>query len=87
MALTSGTVAVGTVATQVGEASANPMRLHISNNDNTDLVYLGAQGVLPNFGLVLQKLERIDFDLNPGERIFAVSTKGGHLISYIAQTS
>ena len=87
MALTSGTVAVATVATQIGNASANPQKLHISNNDNSDTLYLGAQGVTPNFGLVLQKLERIDFDLNPGERIFAVSTKAGHLVSYIAQTS
>ena len=87
MALTSGTVAVGTAATQINGASANPMKLHISNNDNSDTLYLGAQGVTPNFGLVLQKLERIDFDLNPGERIFAVSTKAGHLVSYIAQTS
>jgi hypothetical protein len=86
MALASGTVAVGTAATQINGASANPMKLHISNNDNSDTVYLGDEGVTPNFGLKLQKLERIVFELNPGERIFAVSTKTGHVVSYITQT-
>ena len=87
MALSSGTGAVGTAATQINGASANPIKLHISNNDNTDTVYLGDSTVTINNGLVLQKLERIDFELNPGERIFAVSTKTGHLISYVVQTS
>ena len=87
MALSSGTVAVGTVATQINGASANPIKLHVSNNDNTDTVYLGDSTVTVNKGLVLQKLERHDFELNPGERIFAVSSKAGHVLSYIVQTS
>lgn len=87
MALSSGTVSVGTAATQVNGASANPIKLHISNNDNTDAVYLGGEAVTTTSGLVLAKLERIDFDLNPGERIYAVSTKVGHTITWISQTS
>lgn len=87
MALSSGTVSVGTAATQVNGASANPIKLHISNNDNTDAVYLGGEAVTTTSGLVLAKLERIDFDLNPGERIYAVSTKSGHAITWISQTS
>lgn len=87
MALSSGTVAVGTAATQVNGASANPIKLHISNNDNTDAVYLGGEAVTTTSGLILAKLERIDFDLNPGERIYAVSTKSGHTITWISQTS
>lgn len=87
MALSSGTVSVGTAATQVNGASANPIKLHISNNDNTDAVYLGGEAVTTTSGLVLAKLERIDFDLNPGERIYAVSTKSGHTITWISQTS
>jgi hypothetical protein len=86
MALASGTVAVGTAATQINGASANPMRLHIANNDNTDTLYLGASNVTVNTGLVLGKLERIEFELNAGERIFAVSSKAGHVLSYITQT-
>lgn len=87
MALSSGTVSVGTAATQVNGASANPIKLHISNNDNTDAVYLGGEAVTTTSGLILAKLERIDFDLNPGERIYAVSTKSGHTITWISQTS
>jgi hypothetical protein len=87
MALTSGSVAVGTVATQINGASNNPMRFHISNNDNTDTVYLGNSDVTTTTGLVLAKLERIEFILNPGERLFAVSSKAGHNVTYIAQTS
>ncbi len=87
MALASGTVAVGTAALQVNGASANPTKLHISNMDNTDTVYLGAEGVTVGSGLALAKLERIFFDLNPGERIFAVSSKIGHTLTWISQTS
>jgi hypothetical protein len=86
MALTSGTVAVGTAATQVNGSSQNPMKLHISNNDNSDTIYLGGEAVTTSTGLVLGKLERIFFDLNPGERIYAVSTKSGHVVSFVSQT-
>jgi hypothetical protein len=86
MALSSGTVAVGTAATQVNGSSQNPMKLHISNNDNTDSVYLGGESVTTSTGLILGKLERIEFDLNPGDRLYAVSSKAGHSLSYITQT-
>jgi hypothetical protein len=86
MALTSGTVAIGTVATQVNGSSQNPMKLHISNNDNTDAIYLGGEAVTTSTGLVLGKLERVFFDLNPGERIYAVSSKAGHVLSFVSQT-
>ncbi len=87
MALSSGVVSVGTAATQINGASANPMKLHLANNDNSDALYVGDPGVTTTTGLVLAKLERIVFELNPGERIFAVSTKSGHSLSYVVQTS
>lgn len=87
MALANGTVAIGTAATQVNGASANPIKLHIANNDNSDALYLGGEAVTTSNGLVLAKLERIFFDLNPGERLFAVSTKSGHILSWVSQTS
>jgi uncharacterized protein YrrD len=86
MALASGTVAVGTAATQINGASANPLKLHICNNDNTDVIYIGGEAVTTSSGLVLGKLERIYFDLNPGERIYAISTKTGHTLTWISQT-
>ena len=87
MALASGTVAVGTAATQVNGASANPIKLHIANNDNSDTLYLGGEAVTTSNGLALAKLERLYFELNPGERLFAVSSKAGHILSWISQTS
>lgn len=86
MALSSGQVTVGTAATQIdGPASANPIHFHIHNNDNTDAVYIGGAAVTTSTGLLLQKLDDIEIILNPGNTIYAVSTKSGHTISYIKQ--
>jgi hypothetical protein len=87
MALASGTVSVGTAAVQVNGASANPIKLHLANNDNSNTLYLGGEAVTTSNGLALAKLERIYFELNPGERLFAVATKSGHVLSWISQTS
>ena len=86
MALTSGVVAVGTAATLIdGSASSNPISLHIHNNDNSDAVYIGGPDVTTANGLTLLKLDSIDLILRPGNRVYAVSTKTGHNISYIKQ--
>jgi hypothetical protein len=86
MALTSGTVTVGTAATLIdGVPSSNPVHLHIHNNDNTDNLYLGDSGVTTATGLVLTKLDSFEIYLRPGNRIYAVSSKGGHVLSYIKQ--
>lgn len=87
MALASGTVTVGTAAVQVNGADANPIKMHVANNDNSDTIYLGGEAVTTSNGLALAKLERIYFELNPGERLFAVSSKAGHVLSWITQTS
>ena len=86
MALSSGTVAVGTAALPINGSSSNPIILTISNNDNTDAVYLGGENVVPNGGLLLSKQERITFTLFGGERLYVVATKTGHVVSYIAQS-
>jgi hypothetical protein len=86
MALTSGTVAVGTAATLIdGIPSSNPVHLHIHNNDNTDNLYLGDSTVTTATGLVLTKLDSFEIILRPGNRLWAVSSKAGHVISYIKQ--
>jgi len=86
MALTSGTVAVGTAATLIdGIPSSNPVHLHIHNNDNTDNLYLGDSTVTTATGLVLTKLDSFEIILRPGNRLWAVSSKGGHVISFIKQ--
>ena len=87
MSLTSGTVAVGTAATLIdGVTSSNPVQLHIHNNDVSDNLYLGDSNVTVNNGLVLTKLDSFEIILRPGNQIYAVSRKTGHLLSYIKQS-
>lgn len=87
MPLTSGTVAVGTAATLIdGVTSSNPVQLHIHNNDVSDNLYLGDSNVTVNNGLVLTKLDSFEIILRPGNQIYAVSSKTGHVLSYIKQS-
>jgi len=84
MPLSSGSVAVGTAATEIPVTSVNPFLLEVHNNDNTDEVYLGGPGVTTANGLLLDKLESIKFEMTPGDRMFCVSTKTGHTVSWLA---
>jgi hypothetical protein len=84
--ITSGQVAIGTVASAIDGVSTNPTRITISNVDNTDAVYLGGSAVTTSDGFGLQKLEMIQFDLAPLEQLYAVSGKAGHTISWLRQT-
>ena len=86
MALSSGTNTVGTTATLIDGNSVMPLRLMIHNNDNTDAVYLGASTVTTTTGLMLDKGIILEIILNPLEELYAVSTKAGHIISWIRQT-
>lgn len=86
MALSSGQITVGLTPTQIDGQSPNPTVLHISNNDNTQAVYIGADNVQVLGGLRLEKLERITITLHPGEALYAISEKEGHIISFLRQT-
>lgn len=84
MPIQSGQVAVGTAAVVIPVTSVSPFILEIHNNDNTDTVYLGGPGVTTTTGLLLEKLESHQFEMGPNDRIFCVSTKSGHTISWLA---
>jgi len=84
MPIQNGQVAVGTAATEIPVTSVNPFLLEIHNNDNTDEVYLGGPGVTIANGLLLEKLESHKFEMTPGDRMFCVSTKTGHTVSWLA---
>lgn len=86
MAITSGQTIVGTSATQIDGSSANPSRLHIHNQDNTNSVFLGNISVTTSTGLQLLKLDSIELELNPGEALYAVSAGGSHTVSFLRQT-
>jgi hypothetical protein len=85
MAISTNRLTVGTVATIVDGTYNSNFRLVIHNNDNTDAVYIGGPDVTITNGLVLQKEETIQLQMNPLESIYAVSGKAGHTISYLKQ--
>jgi hypothetical protein len=82
----SGQTSIGTAATLIdGVAWQNPVVLHIHNNDNTDAIYLGGPDVTTSTGLSLLKQESIELTLHQANQIYAISSKAGHIISWIAQ--
>jgi hypothetical protein len=86
MAISNGQVSIGTVATPIDGVWTNPSIITIHNNDNTDAVYLGGEGVTTANGLALLKQESYQFQLQPLEQIYCVSVKLGHTISWMRQT-
>lgn len=84
--ISNGQVAVGTVATAIDGVWTNPSLLTIHNNDNSDTLYIGNSEVTTSNGLQLLKLESYQFQLQPLEQVYAVSTKAGHVISWMRQT-
>ena len=83
--ISSGLVAIGTVATAIGGVHNNPSRILISNDDNTDSVFIGGSNVGTANGLHVQKLEKIQLDLAPLEQVYAVSSQTNHTMSYLRQ--
>ena len=84
MPVSSGRVSVGTAATEIPETCVMPFSLQLHNDDNSDDVFIGGPDVTATTGLQLNKLESLRLDLNPLDRVYAVSTKGGHNLSYVA---
>ena len=84
--LTAGTTVIGTSPTMIDGLNVNPFRLHLHNNDNTDAVYLGGSAVSTSDGLKLNKEDSIELIINPLEALYAISTKAGHVISWLKQT-
>lgn len=84
--ISNGQVSIGTVATAIDGVWTNPSRITIHNNDNSTNIYLGDQNVTSSNGLLLLKEQSYQFDLQPLEQIWVVSTKLGHTISWMRQT-
>ena len=82
MAIANGSITVGTVATLVTHAGVNPGEVHISNLDNTDTIFVGGASVAVNSGHSLPKSATEDFTIYPGQSIFAVSSKAGHIVAF-----
>lgn len=86
MTILSGVTTVGTVAVHLDSSSINPIKLHVHNDDNTSTIYLGGSAVTVATGYKLLKEESLIFDLNPGEALYAISSKADHDVSWIRQT-
>lgn len=84
--ITNGQTTVGTAATLIDGLEVMPFRIHLHNNDNTDAVYLGGSAVTVANGLKMLKEDSIDLVINPLEALYAVSSKAGHVISWLKQT-
>ena len=86
MALFSGHTTVGTAATLIdGIAWNNPVLLHIHNDDNTDSVYVGGSDVTTSTGMKLLKQDSLEITLHQANQIYCISSKNGHVVSWIAQ--
>jgi hypothetical protein len=83
--ITNGQSSIGTVASAIDGNHANSAIITIHNMDNTDTVYIGGTGVTTTNGLALQKEQTIQFELQPLEQLYAVSSKAGHSISWLRQ--
>ena len=84
--ISNGQVAIGTVATAIDGVWTNPSMITIHNNDNSTDIFLGGDDVTTTNGLLLLKEQSYQFQLQPLEQIYCISTKLGHTISWLRQT-
>jgi hypothetical protein len=83
--LEAGNVTVGTAVTQLLAPKSNPVHVLFRNNDNTKDVRIGDTDVTATHGLVLAKLDKIDFVLQPGLSLWAITSTGTAEVSYLWQ--
>lgn len=85
MAISTGQTLIGLTPTVIDGTSNSDFRLAIHNADNTAELFIGGPDVTTTTGLGIQKLETIQFDLYAMDRLYAVSSKEGHLIHWLKQ--
>ena len=86
MGITQGQSAVGTAAVQLNNPQAMPGVVHITNQDNTDQVFVGGAGVTTSTGHGILKSDSVDIQIFAGQVLYAVSTKSGHNVSWLHVT-
>lgn len=85
MAISSGQVTIGLTPTLIDGTHNSNFRLMIHNADSTQKVYVGTANVTTSTGLGIEKLETRQFDLNPLEQLYAISSKENHTIHWLKQ--
>ena len=87
MPIYQGQISVGTAATLLNTtASTNPGMLHVTNQDNTDTVYVGGSGVTTSTGHGIIKSDSVDLQCYAGQQFYVVSSKEGHNVSWVLVT-
>jgi hypothetical protein len=84
--ITTGQASVGLTATAIDGISTTESKITIHNNDNSTNIWIGGPDVTPQNGLLLLKEQSYQFYLMPLELLHAVSTKSGHIISWMKQS-
>lgn len=83
--ITTGHATIGTAATIIDGTHHAMFSLIISNMDNTDTLFLGGPDVTASSGLSLPKASFIQIEMDAGDALYAVSTKAGHIVSWMKQ--
>lgn len=81
-----GRASIGTAATVIPFTSHMPWTIDIHNDDNADNLWIGGSAVGTATGLQVNKLEHFTFNLSALDRVYAVSSKAGHQVSWLATT-
>ena len=83
--ISTGQVLIGTTPVVIDGTFNSEFRITIHNQDNTGTLYIGNSDVTVSNGLGLEKGQFIQIEMKPGDFIHAVSTKTGHLVSWMKQ--
>ena len=83
MSITQGQVSVGTAVSQLNNPQAMPGIVHITNQDNTDTVFVGGAAVTTSTGHGILKSNSIDIQIFAGQVLYAISSKSGHSVSWL----
>lgn len=84
--ISTGQAAIGLTATAIDGVSNTESKITIHNNDNSTDIWIGGPDVTSSNGLLLLKEQSYQFNLMPLEQIYAVSSKSGHVISWMKQS-
>lgn len=83
MAISTGTMSVGTSPVQIDGNYTGWSHIHIRNNDTTKTLYIGNGTVTTANGLPLDKLATIDFDIPPNHSFSMVTDSGTVSVSWL----
>lgn len=85
MAISTGQITVGLTPTLIDGTSNSNFKLWILNADSTQKVYVGGPDVTVSSGMGIEKLQTMYVEMYPLDRLYAISDKAGHIITWMKQ--